>query len=131
MRISSSGISLLETAPAAHNTPALTLHESSSHSTEPMAPMAPMRMGDMEMKPGEMRMGNMRMSLHDQPNEAQPPVASEAPGEAPQVLPGEAPQVLEAPAEAQRERFCTRCGQKAEPEDVFCGSCGHKLRPRN
>lgn len=125
MRISSAGISVLDAAPEPQGDEVslrqLDQHTEPMQTMKPMAPMqplkpmAPMKMGDMEMKPGEMRMGSMKMSLHDQ-SHAAPPAAEL-----------EAPQVL-ARAEPLKGRFCTQCGERAEAQDRFCHACGSRLR---
>lgn len=122
LRISSAGISLLDNAPEPQGNEVplrqLDQHTEPMQPMKPMAPMqpmAPMKMGDMEMKPGEMRMGSMKMALHDQSHT--PPPAAEL--EAPQVLAREEP---------LKGRFCTQCGERAEAEDRFCHACGSRLR---
>ncbi len=132
IRIDANRLSLLDEAPrsqgeqislSASDEPA-----NSAPAMEPMKPMEPMRMGDMEMRPGEMRMGNMRMSLNDPVGEAPSVARSVAESIEPERVEEEA-QVLE-PSTAQKvetRRFCTQCGQRAQSEDRFCGSCGHPL----
>ena len=111
IRIGAGGISLLDAAPEPQGDE-MPLRQASQHAEpmQPMQPIAPMKMGDMEMKPGEMRMGSMKMSLHG---------SEPAPSEAPQVLAAEEP---------RRGRFCTQCGEEAQAEDRFCHACGSRLR---
>lgn len=129
IRIDSGGMKMDDHAPAPDNAQKVELQQSDSsapRATEPMKPMEPMRMGDMEMKPGEMRMGNMRMSMGGARSSREP----EAPPVMQQLHPQSPPQVLEEVLEAaSKGRFCTQCGERAQSGDTFCGACGNKLRP--
>ncbi len=64
---------------------------------QPMEPMKPMQMGNMEMgfSPMTMKMGNMEMKMG-------------------------------TPA-TSLQKFCSQCGASVKPEDRFCSSCGHRL----
>jgi hypothetical protein len=66
-------------------------------SMQPLEPMKPMQMGNMQMNlnPMEMRMGNMEMRMGSQ-----------------------------TPA---NRRFCSQCGASIKSEDRFCSSCGNSL----
>ena len=107
MQIQASGIQALATAPLLNNAQQIELQETHSTVTsqtqiefEPMAPMKPMKMGNMSMSinPMSMRMGNMSMQMGKEVKST------------------------------SAHRFCTQCGQEVEASDRFCGSCGHQLK---
>ena len=37
-------------------------------------------------------------------------------------------QIQEQPQEANKARFCTECGEKADDDAKFCSKCGNKLK---
>jgi len=51
-----------------------------------------------------------------------PPVRAQALAGAP-----DAPRVTSAPVSAERPRFCTACGTRADQLAKFCGNCGAAL----
>ena len=107
IQVQASGMQTLTTIPSLDNARKLKLQEISQTATsqtslefEPMTPMQPMTMDNMSMSmnPMSMQMGNMSMKM-DEPTKS-----------------------------TAKKRFCTQCGQEAEPSDRFCGNCGHKLK---
>ncbi|PZO45555.1 MAG: zinc ribbon domain-containing protein [Shackletoniella antarctica] len=84
---------------------------SSAPVMQPMAPMQPMQMGDMQMSasPMTMRMGNMTLGKSH--------------GNSSGAADGNASGTASGP-----QKFCTQCGAAVSTGDRFCGSCGHQLQ---
>jgi hypothetical protein len=60
-----------------------------------------------------------------------PPPVIGGPEVAPATVSPQVPPTLPPPLATtpQAQRYCTRCGAQAVPEDAFCSSCGAALRP--
>jgi hypothetical protein len=80
-----------------YSTTAATSTSTSTSGFEPMPPMPPMQMGNMQMnmQPMVMRMGDMELNM--------------------------------GAAASQKQRFCSQCGTPVKATDKFCASCGNKL----
>jgi hypothetical protein len=120
IRLQSSGMTLLDAAPALAGANVLPLQPAAEQTASDMRPMEPMEpLKPMQpLKPMEMRMGDMHMRMG-------------APEPEPRAKPEPRPEPQQAsePQAAHARRFCTQCGKPTGATDRFCAYCGNRLAP--